>query len=85
MFQGCVRAMEKTWHMHHFSCYSCDKQFSAECGYHEHEEKPYCEKCYTEIALPKCQGCKKPITDKAINAMGGPWHLTCFVCKVSQR
>ena len=29
-FQNCVKAMDKTWHSNHFSCYSCDKRFSAE-------------------------------------------------------
>ena len=51
-------------------------------GYHIHEEKPYCESCYIDLAVPKCKGCSKPILDKALNALGGTWHLTCFVCKV---
>ncbi len=74
--------MDKTWHANHFSCYTCDMQFSAETGYHEHESKPYCEPCYSDVALPKCKGCQKPIKDKAIKALNSDWHLTCFVCKV---
>lgn len=81
ILENCVKAMEKTWHSHHFSCYTCDKRFSEEVGYHIHEEKPYCEGCYIDLAVPKCKGCTKPILDKALNALGGTWHLTCFVCK----
>eukprot|EP00093_Oithona_nana_P013414 13414.XXX_655562_656017_1 [CDS] Oithona nana genome sequencing. len=33
------------------------------------------------MVLPKCQGCQKPITDRTMKAMGGQWHVTCFVCK----
>jgi len=81
ILDNCVRAMEKTWHANHFSCYTCNKQFTAETGYHEHEGKPYCEPCYTDVALPKCKGCSKAIKDKAIKAMNAEWHLGCFVCK----
>ena len=75
--------MDKTWHGNHFSCHTCDKQFSAETGYHEHDGKPYCEPCYSDVALPKCKGCGKPIKDKAIKALNSDWHLSCFVCKVN--
>ena len=75
--------MGKTWHQEHFSCCKCSKNFSkAKLGYHEHEGYAYCETCYTEHALPKCQGCSKPITDKTIKALGGQWHISCLVCKV---
>ena len=40
-------------------------------------------KCYVDAACPKCKGCAKAITDKSVNAMGGSWHIDCFVCKVS--
>ncbi len=82
-FQNCVRAMDQTWHANHFSCYTCDKQFTAETGYHEHQGRPFCEPCYSDAALPKCKGCAKPIKDKAIKALNADWHLSCFVCKVS--
>ena len=76
--------MEKTWHKDCFSCYKCKKNFSkAKIGYHEHEGSAYCESCYTEHALPKCQACTKPITDKTIKALGGQWHINCLVCKVN--
>ena len=64
-----MKAMEKTWCARCFSCYSCDKQFSAETGYHEHQEKPYCERCFADVALPKCKGCGNPIREKAIKAL----------------
>jgi len=82
VLDNCVQAMGKTWHQEHFSCCKCSKNFSkAKLGYHEHEGYAYCETCYTEHALPKCQGCSKPIIDKTIKALGGQWHISCLVCK----
>ncbi|XP_040576134.1 PDZ and LIM domain protein 7 [Lepeophtheirus salmonis] len=81
IIENCVRAMDKTWHAHHFSCYDCMKTFTPDMGYHEFEGRPYCEPCYTKTALPKCKGCSSAITDKAMKALGGQWHIKCFVCK----
>ena len=58
--------------------------FSAkDIGFHEHNNQAYCEHCYTNIVLPKCRACEKPITDRTMKAMGNQWHVSCFVCKVS--
>ena len=53
-------------------------------GFHEHNNQAYCEHCYTNIVLPKCRACEKPITDRTMKAMGNQWHVSCFVCKVIQ-
>ena len=81
--EDCVRALDRSWHSHHFGCGGCGLNFSShDIGYHENEGQAYCETCYTNMVLPKCQGCQKPITDRTMKAMGGQWHVTCFVCKV---
>ena len=81
--QDCVRAMGKTWHSKCFGCEICGLNFSiAQCGFHENEGRALCESCYANNILPKCQGCQKPITDRTMKAMGGQWHVSCFVCKV---
>ena len=74
--------MDRTWHSHHFTCWSCESRFTAESGFHDYNGNPHCEKCYVDAACPKCKGCAKAITDKSVNAMGGSWHIDCFVCKV---
>ena len=81
--QDCVRAMGKTWHSKCFGCEICGLNFSiAQCGFHENEGRALCESCYANNILPKCQACQKPITDRTMKAMGGQWHVSCFVCKV---
>ena len=74
--------MEKTWCAGCFVCSGCESQFTAESGFHEHQERPYCQDCYAEVALPKCAGCLGPIKTKAVKAMDKDWCVGCFVCKV---
>jgi len=78
--QECVRAMDKTWHPEHFQCYGCLVQFSGSMSYREKDTHPYCDACYTDTVLPKCGGCRKPITDRALKAFDTQWHVSCFVC-----
>ena len=78
--------MDQKWHSNCFACEGCGLNFSdKDVGFHEYSNMPYCEKCYANIALPKCQGCHNPITDRTMKAMGGQWHISCFVCKVSNQ
>jgi len=74
--------MDQTWCAPCFTCTTCDKRFSAETGYHEHESRPFCEPCYADVALPKCKACGSAIKDRAVKALNADWHLGCFVCKV---
>ena len=45
----------------------------------------YCDQCYAERILPKCFGCHRPITDRALKALDAQWHVECFVCEVIVR
>ena len=42
----------------------------------------FCDECYAEKILPKCFGCHRPITDRALKALDVQWHVKCFVCEV---
>ncbi|XP_045475431.1 leupaxin isoform X2 [Harmonia axyridis] len=76
----CVTALEKTWHMEHFFCAQCGKQFG-EDGFHEREGKPYCREDYFDMFAPKCGACNRPIMDNYISALNSQWHPDCFVCR----
>lgn len=43
---------------------------------------PYCEPCHVRLRLPKCKRCKRSIrdNDQAVEALGGKWCWSCFVC-----
>ena len=98
--QECVKAMDKSWHPEHFQCVGCSVQFSGSLTYRESGEAScqmsdvtshypggaaYCEQCYAERILPKCFGCHRPITDRALKALDAQWHVECFVCEVIVR
>ncbi|XP_066146362.1 leupaxin isoform X2 [Euwallacea fornicatus] len=76
----CVTALEKTWHMDHFFCAQCGKQFG-EDGFHEREGKPYCRDDYFDMFAPKCGACNRAIMENYISALNTQWHPDCFVCR----
>ncbi|CAH1131790.1 unnamed protein product [Ceutorhynchus assimilis] len=76
----CVTALEKTWHMDHFFCAQCGKQFG-EDGFHEREGKPYCRDDYFDMFAPKCGACNRAIMENYISALNSQWHPDCFVCR----
>jgi paxillin len=48
-----------------------------------HGKYAFCEECHVKLHKPKCKGCRKPIRDVAVGALGGKWHRECFTCTVS--
>uniref|UniRef100_A0AC35TRK6 Paxillin n=1 Tax=Rhabditophanes sp. KR3021 TaxID=114890 RepID=A0AC35TRK6_9BILA len=76
----CVTAMGKTFHTEHFVCVECGNDFGAD-GYHEKDGLPYCKADYFRLYAPKCKGCRNPIQQNFITALGSHWHPGCFVCK----
>uniref|UniRef100_A0A0K0DWE8 LIM zinc-binding domain-containing protein n=1 Tax=Strongyloides stercoralis TaxID=6248 RepID=A0A0K0DWE8_STRER len=76
----CVTAMGKTFHTEHFVCVECKGDFGAE-GYHEKDGLPYCKTDFFRLYGPKCRGCRNPIQQNFITALGTHWHPGCFVCQ----
>ena len=56
--------MGRQWHPTCFRCShpNCGIQLSPN-NFKEKDGKPYCLKHFNEMFLPKCYGCKLPITD----------------------
>jgi len=79
--QECVKAMDKNWHPECFQCVGCSVQFSGSLTYRESGGAAFCDECYAEKILPKCFGCQRPITDRALKALDVQWHVKCFVCE----
>ncbi|KAF3047851.1 hypothetical protein E8E11_004136 [Didymella keratinophila] len=50
------------------------------------DESPrfYCHldfhECFSPRYSAKCKGCRKPVTDTVVKALGAEWHTGCFVC-----
>jgi hypothetical protein len=73
----------KYYHVGHFFCRECGKPFDEDSTFMEHDGHPYCEKDYLAKFAHKCKGCKEDITSSFLEALGGKWHTSCFVCVVS--
>ncbi|CAF1396917.1 unnamed protein product [Adineta steineri] len=75
-----ITALNRNWHPEHFLCELCQRRVG-EDGYHEKDGHAYCRECYMNNFVPKCLGCKQTIVDTYIQALGGHYHKTCFVCQ----
>lgn len=70
------------WHVGHFFCAECGDPFDAKKPFVEREGYAWCVECHTRRFSGKCKGCRKPIIDLVVKALGGEWHEACFCCKV---
>ncbi|XP_061116366.1 PDZ and LIM domain protein 5-like isoform X1 [Conger conger] len=78
-----INALKQTWHGSCFLCASCQQPIGNNT-FHLEDGEPYCERDYYNLFGTSCRGCDFPIEagDKFLEALGGTWHDTCFVCAV---
>lgn len=70
------------WHVGHFFCAQCGDPFDAKKPFVEREGYAWCVECHTRRFSGKCKGCRRPIVDLVVRALGVEWHENCFCCKV---
>ncbi|KAL6706494.1 hypothetical protein ACN47E_005433 [Coniothyrium glycines] len=68
------------WHAGHFFCAQCGDPFTSSTPFVEKEGYAWCVNCHTNRFSTKCKGCKKPVTDTVVKALGAEWHVGCFCC-----
>lgn len=83
-----IRARKKTWHpncfkgetshTYHIYCKTCGIELKPENGL-------YCLKCHYKADAPVCGGCKQPIENRHIEALGKTWHPEHFVCSKCEK
>jgi len=83
-----LRALNKLWHPHHLLCARCNKPIDPDVGHVEKNDKVYCPHDFTDLFLPKCRACNRPV-EKAVSSsdgkLEGKWHASCFCCQVNYR
>ena len=72
-----------SWHVGHFFCAECGDPFDAKTPFVEKDGYAWCVGCHAGRFSGKCKGCRKPVVEQGINALGAEWHERCFVCVVS--
>ncbi|KAF2632340.1 hypothetical protein BU25DRAFT_149577 [Macroventuria anomochaeta] len=75
-----VVACGAEWHPGHFFCAQCGDPFDSSTPFVEKDGYAWCVNCHTNRYSAKCKGCRKPVTDTVVKALGAEWHVGCFVC-----
>ncbi|CAG8532443.1 5727_t:CDS:2 [Paraglomus brasilianum] len=83
-----LRALNKLWHPHHLLCARCNKPIDPDVGHVEKNDKVYCPHDFTDLFLPKCRACNRPV-EKAVSSsdgkLEGKWHASCFCCQTCRK
>lgn len=78
-----VLACGGSWHVGHFFCAECGDPFDAKTPFVEKNGYAWCVGCHAGKFSGKCKGCRKPVVEGGVSALGAEWHAECFCCVVS--
>ena len=78
-----VLACGGSWHVGHFFCAECGDPFDAKTPFVERNGYAWCVGCHAGKFSGKCKGCRKPVVEGGVSALGSEWHVDCFCCVVS--
>lgn len=79
-----VLACGGSWHVGHFFCAECGDPFDAKTPFVERDGYAWCVGCHAGRFSGKCRGCRRAVVEGGVGALGGEWHVECFVCVVSR-
>ena len=77
-----VLACGGSWHVGHFFCAECGDPFDAKTPFVEKNGYAWCVGCHAGKFSGKCKGCRKPVVEGGVSALGSEWHVNCFCCVV---
>ncbi|KAI9781920.1 MAG: hypothetical protein M1816_002143 [Peltula sp. TS41687] len=78
-----ITAVDRKFHIEHFTCSVCPTVFGAEDSYYEHESKVYCHYHYSTQFAERCNGCHTAILKQFVeifrNGQNQHWHPECYM------
>ncbi|KAH0538855.1 hypothetical protein FGG08_004572 [Glutinoglossum americanum] len=78
-----ITALDRKYHIEHFTCSICPTVFGAQDSYYEHEGKVYCHYHYSTQFAQKCSGCQTAILKQFVeifrNGQNQHWHPECYM------
>lgn len=78
-----ITALERKYHIEHFTCSVCPTVFGAQDSYYEHEGKVYCHYHYSTQFAQRCNGCQTAILKQFVeifrNGRNQHWHPECYM------
>jgi hypothetical protein len=78
-----ITALERKYHVDHFTCSLCPTVFGAQDSYYEHDGQVYCHYHYSTQFAQRCSGCKTAILKQFVeifrNGQNQHWHPECYM------
>ncbi|KAL4996777.1 hypothetical protein BDV10DRAFT_107388 [Aspergillus recurvatus] len=78
-----ITALDRKYHIEHFTCSVCPTVFGAQDSYYEHEGKVYCHYHYSTQFAQRCHGCHTAILKQFVeifrNGQNQHWHPECYM------
>ncbi|KAE8440695.1 hypothetical protein EG329_006813 [Mollisiaceae sp. DMI_Dod_QoI] len=78
-----ITALDKKYHIDHFTCSVCPTVFGAQDSYYEHDGQVYCHYHYSTQFAQRCNGCQTAILKQFVeifrNGQNQHWHPECYM------
>ena len=78
-----ITALDRKYHIEHFTCSVCPTVFGAQDSYYEHDGKVYCHYHYSTQFAQRCNGCQTSILKQFVeifrNGQNQHWHPECYM------
>ncbi|TGZ77387.1 RhoGAP-domain-containing protein [Ascodesmis nigricans] len=78
-----ITALDRKYHIEHFTCCVCPTVFGPQDSYYEHDGKVYCHYHYSTQFASKCNGCQTAILKQFVeifrNGQNQHWHPECYM------
>ncbi|KAL8882215.1 MAG: hypothetical protein Q9198_000749 [Flavoplaca austrocitrina] len=78
-----ITALDRKYHIEHFTCSICPTVFGAQDSYYEHAGKVYCHYHYSTQFAQRCKGCQTAILKQFVeifrNGANQHWHPECYM------
>ncbi|GAA6027221.1 hypothetical protein JCM8097_002498 [Rhodosporidiobolus ruineniae] len=78
-----ITALDKKFHVEHFTCSVCPTVFGPQDSYYEHAGSVYCHFHYSTRFAVKCTGCRTAILKQFVeinrNNVDEHWHPECYM------
>ncbi|EWC46011.1 hypothetical protein DRE_04804 [Drechslerella stenobrocha 248] len=78
-----ITALERKYHIEHFTCCVCPTIFGPQDSYYEHDGEVYCHYHYSTKFAARCQGCQTAILKQFVeifrNGFNQHWHPECYM------
>ena len=78
-----ITALDRKYHIEHFTCSVCPIVFGAQDSYYEHDGRVYCHYHYSTQFAQRCNGCQTAILKQFVeifrNGANQHWHPECYM------